>query len=283
MPELPEVQTTVNGLNTTVKGKKILGIWTDYKSNFYKGKNNIKNPKYFKEFIKEIIGTKIIGARRRGKNVLIDLSNKKTILAHMKMTGFFFYNPPAEERFVHLIFNLSGGKKLGFSDMRKFASVTLIETKKPEENAELAHLGPEALEISLKNFVELFKREKRPVKQMLMDQTIIAGIGNIYSDEMLWLADIHPQSVPHRIPAPALKKLYKAMRKVLQSGIDFGGDSMSDYRNIYGEKGKFQNKHNVYRKTGEKCRKRNCKGIVTRATVGQRSAHFCPKHQKLFK
>jgi len=292
MPELPEVQTTVDGLNKTVKGKKILGVWTDYGSKIYNSqfsifnKKQIKNSKYFKEFKEQIIGTKIVKARRRGKNVLIDLSNHKTILVHMRMTGFFFYNPPKDERFIHLIFDLSGGKKLGFSDMRKFASVTLINTNKLGEDSELAHLGPEALG---KNFqfaifnLQINKRANAPIKQVLMDQTIIAGIGNIYSDEMLWLADIHPRSVSHRIPTPALKKLYVAMRKVLKSGIDFGGDSASDYRNIYGRKGKFQNRHKVYRKTGERCSKRNCIGKIKREIIGQRSAHFCNKHQKLFK
>jgi len=113
-----------------------------------------------------------------------------------------------------------------------------------------------------------------------MDQSIIAGIGNIYSDEMLWLAGIHPESKPGKIPENLMKLLYKSMKEVLKKGIDFGGDSMSDYRNIYGEKGQFQGKHNAYRKTGTKCARKNCKGIITRKMVGGRSSHFCSIHQK---
>jgi formamidopyrimidine-DNA glycosylase len=115
-----------------------------------------------------------------------------------------------------------------------------------------------------------------------MDQSLIAGIGNIYSDEMLWAASIHPLSKPAKVPEKSLKKLYEEMKKVLEKGIDFGGDSMSDYRNIHGVRGKFQNEHNVYQLKGEKCRKIGCGGTIERIKVGGRSGHFCPKHQKLF-
>ena len=282
MPELPEVQTTVDGLNKTVKGKVILDIWTDYNSDFHAGKNNIKNPKFFKIFKKEIIGSKIIKTERRGKNILIKLNNGKTILTHMKMTGFFFYNPPANERFVHIKFKLNNNKILAFSDMRKFAKVTLINTKGSEHNPELSHLGIEALDITLKKFKEILSKETRPIKQMLLDQTLITGVGNIYSDECLWLSGIHPRSKPNKIRPKEAKLLMEAMKKVLKKGIDFGGDSMSDYRNIYGEKGKFQMNHKAYRRTGEKCLKRGCKGVIERDVVATRSAHFCSIHQKLF-
>jgi formamidopyrimidine-DNA glycosylase len=310
MPELPEVQTTVDGLNETVKGKKILSVWTDYNSSFHAGKDNIKNPKFFKIFKKEITGMTIRRAVRVGKNVLIELSNNpkskktgrgKTILIHMKMTGHLMYgsykfekgvwiatktdSPLADpfNRFLHLVFSLSGGKQLVFSDMRKFAKVTLIDTGKYEEDKELAHLGVDALQVDYKTFKDLIKKEKKPIKQTLMDQEIIAGVGNIYADECLWLSDIDPRSNPSRIPEKNIKKLFIGMRTVLKKGIDFGGDSMSDYRNIYGERGKFQNKHNAYRKTGEKCGKAKCTGLIKRIVIGARSGHFCPVHQQLFK
>ncbi len=311
MPELPEVQTTVDGLNETVKGRRILDVWTDYNSPFYIGKDNVKNPLFFKKFKKEISGQKILRARRRGKNILVELAGKKTILIHMKMTGHLLFGKfkfkrsentwaPMEKgpladpfnRFLHLVFILSGGKHLAFSDMRKFATVTLIDTGEFGEDKELAHLGPDALEISFQKFSEIIKKparpggrsggETRPIKQALMDQELIAGVGNIYSDEMLWLSSIHPSSIPSRIPLLALKNLYAAMKKVLRAGIDFGGDSMSDYRNIKGERGKFQEKHNAYQKTGSRCSKRLCFGTITRGLFGQRSGHFCPAHQKKY-
>ena len=310
MPELPEVQTTVDGLNETVRGKKILNVWTDYNSSFHAGKDNIKNPEFFKFFKKEVTGATIKRAVRVGKNVLIELSNNpkskktgrgKTILIHMKMTGHLMYgkykfekkswvatetNSPLADpfnRFLHLVFSLSSGKQLVFSDMRKFAKVTLIDTGKYEEDKELAHLGIDALQVDYKTFKDLIKKEKKPIKQTLVDQEILAGVGNIYADECLWLADIDPRSNPSKVPEKELKKLFNGMRTVLKKGIDFGGDSMSDYRNIYGERGKFQNKHNAYRKTGEKCSKQKCKGTIERIIIGARSGHFCPIHQKLYK
>ncbi len=286
MPELPEVQTTVNGLNRTVKGRKILDVWTDYKSAHKMHKGSVKEPKFFSDFKKQIVGQKILGAERRGKNILIHLSNNRTILVHMKMTGYFFYNPPKNAPFVHLDFTLDNQKHLAFSDMRKFAKVTLIPTDKLSESLHVFHLGPEPLD---KKFTfEIFKQRlsKKPkgkIKTVLMDQEVIVGIGNIYSDEILWRAGVQPLSTVEALLEKNLKGMYKAMKETLKKGIDFGGDSMSDYRNINGEKGMFQDYHRAYKRNGLKCQKPKCKGIIKRIVVGSRSAHFCPVHQKLFK
>ena len=113
-----------------------------------------------------------------------------------------------------------------------------------------------------------------------MDQSIISGIGNIYSDEILWRAGVHPLSNPIAIPEKNLKLMFKATKEILNKGIDFGGDSMSDYRNIEGLPGKFQSKHEAYRRTGKPCRKKGCKGIILRKVIGGRSAHFCSVHQE---
>ncbi|MDO8728932.1 MAG: DNA-formamidopyrimidine glycosylase [bacterium] len=285
MPELPEVQTTVNGLNKTVRGKKIVGVKTSYQSPFYKDRDEIKNPKYFKKFKKKVIGQKILIARRRAKNVLIHLSNYETILVHMKMTGHFVYNRP-ETTFVRLDFILNDDKHLVLSDMRKFAKVTLVKTAELKESPHLKHLGPEPLEkkFQFTNFnLQIQKKPKGKIKQVLMDQNLISGIGNIYSDEILWHAGIHPLSRPDRIPAQNLRTMFKAIKEILRKGIDFGGDSMSDYRNIKGEKGNFQNYHRAYKRTDLSCGKRGCPGITKRIIVSARSAHFCPIHQILYK
>ena len=266
MPELPEVQTTVDGINAEVKGLKITDVWTDYRSHFHTGKNNIKDPKYFKEFRKDVIGAKITKASRQGKNVLIHLSNGKTILIHMKMTGHFMHGeyafdgktwrPKATEgplldpynKFLHLVFSLSDKKHLVFSDLRKFGKVFVFETENEHKIADLMKLGPDPLKKEF-DFAAMWNRlSRRPtgkIKQVLMDQEIISGIGNIYSDEMLWSAGIHPLSLVGAIPEKELKLLFKAMKETLLKGIDFGGDSDSDYRNIKGERGKFQHKHNA--------------------------------------
>ena len=284
MPELPEVQTTVNGLNQTVKGKKIVDVQTNYNSPHYVGKDDIKNPKFFALFRKKVRSQKILKTERRAKNILIHLSNRYTILVHMKMTGHFVYNHPATA-FVRLDFKLNNGKHLVLSDLRKFAKVTLVKTDGLEKSFHLEHLGPEPLDKNFKfpNFnFQIQKKPRRKIKQVLMDQSLISGIGNIYSDEILWRVGIHPLSHPNKIPERNLKAMFKAMKETLRKGLDFGGDSMSDYRNIKGEKGNFQNYHQAYKKTGRKCGRKDCGGIIKRIVIGARSAHFCPAHQKLF-
>ena len=284
MPELPEVQTTVNGLNLKVKGRTIVDIKTTYNSVFYVGKQDIKNPKYFTEFKKRVVGKKIIGVERRAKNILIHLSGEETIIAHMKMTGSFIYNRP-DYPYIRLEFLLDNKKFLSFSDMRKFARVCVEKTSELENSIHLANLGPEPLDPGFKfeDFIlQLMKKPKGRIKQVLMDPSVIAGIGNIYSDEILWRAGVHPLSSPAKIPEKSLREMFKAVKETLEKGIELGGDSNVDYRNIDGERGSFQEHHRAYQQTKKKCQKKNCNGIVERLVVGTRSAHFCPKHQKLF-
>lgn len=310
MPELPEVQTTVNILNKKIKGLKILDVWTDYDSVFHRGKNNIKDKKYFTFFKKEILNKKILGVERRAKNILINVSGnnekfsdlvaRRTILIHMKMTGHLLYgkysfvngkwSPPSDgllsdpyNRFIHLVFSLSNKNTLVLSDARKFAKVFVFDTGEMSEVSDLKKLGPEPLDkrFTYNIFKErLFRKPNGKIKTVLMDQEIISGIGNIYSDEVLWMSGICPTSLVKTISEDKLKTLFKNVIKVLRESIKVGGDSMSDYRNPDGEKGGYQDMHKVYRRTGEKCKKKNCKGIIRRIIVGGRSAHYCPIHQK---
>jgi formamidopyrimidine-DNA glycosylase len=303
MPELPEVQTTVNGLNRHIRDLKIVNVWTDYNSAFQKGKDSVKDPVYFKYFKKEVIGARVVSASRRAKNILIHTDKKSVILIHMKMTGHLMYGDYNRadpfNRFIHLIFTFNNGKTLELSDMRKFAKVTLIPEanleKGPDQSLHLSNIGPDPLDKSFTLAVFRGRLHRRPtgrIKNVLMDPSIIAGIGNIYSDEALWRAGINPEERVKDIFAQkdsdaSLKKLYTASISVLKKGIDFGGDSMSDYRNIDGDRGRFQGEHQAYRKTGQTCSMRisgkRCKGIIMRKIVGGRSAHFCSVHQKLSK
>lgn len=290
MPELPEVQTTASELNRVLSGLVITDAWTDYNSSYFKGSNTIKDPKYFAYFKKTVRKSKILKVTRRAKNILIHLSNNFTILIHMKMTGHVMYGDYNRadpfNRFIHFILYLSNGKTAELCDARKFAKVTLIPTKTMHETFHLKGIGPEPLEkdFTFKVFKDqLYKKLKGKIKLVLMDQTVIAGIGNIYADESLWKAEIHPQSIVGKIPDSKLKNLYSAIQTTLSRGIDFGGDSMSDYRNIDGNPGKFQEQHNAYRKTGMRCSKKGCKGKIMRIVLGSRGTHFCDVHQKLFK
>jgi formamidopyrimidine-DNA glycosylase len=143
-------------------------------------------------------------------------------------------------------------------------------------------LGPEPLgDLSPQTFqAQLFKKPNGKIKTVLMDQSVIAGIGNIYSDEILWYSNIHPERTVSKITELEIKRMFLSIKKVLLKSIKMGGDSMSDYRNIYGQKGNFQNSHKVYRRTKQKCLKSGCKGIIIRKIVGGRSTHFCNTHQK---
>lgn len=300
MPELPEVQTTVDGINTVAKNKTITDIWTDFKSDAKMFSYTIKNPEYFKRFRKAVTGSKIIKAERRAKNVLIHLDNKETILIHMKMTGHIMYGEyvynknknswtptPGQSaledpynRFVHLVFVLDNGKHLVLSDTRKFAKIILLDDNTRKE---IDLLGPEPLsdeftfDVFLKN---INTWENKYIKTALMDTRLIAGIGNIYSDEILHIAKILPDRKVSSLSLFDFKNIYKNIKPLLLKGIDFGGDSMSDYRNIYGEKGRFQGNHKVYRRKGLGCTGRGCTGIIERTVVNGRSAHFCKGCQK---
>ncbi len=346
MPELPEVQTTVDGLQRRIAGLTIADVWTDYNSLFHHGKDSIKDPAFFKHFKKKVIDAKIVHVARRAKNILIHLSTGDVILIHMKMTGhvlfgrFVFdakkgnakssatkkdaWTPAPDERvtfhdsfnrFIHFVIVFSDQKNtatagqlgkepvLAMSDMRKFAKVTLIPTHEfsatgNHTTSHLTNIGPDALdpEFTFERFKNrLNKRPTGKIKTVLMDQSILAGVGNIYSDEALWRTGLHPEELVKNIPDALLKKLFIDVKKVLSKGIDFGGDSMSDYRNIDGERGKYQEQHRTYRKTGSPCtlkiissgknggKTKICPGVILRKVVNTRSAHFCSVHQQLLK
>jgi formamidopyrimidine-DNA glycosylase len=306
MPELPEVQTTVSGLQKVLPRLAIRDVWSDLptkKVSLPYFEETLKSASFFSTFKREVAGARVLSVERRAKNILINLSSKKTILIHMKMTGHLLYGKYAYDKktnswsakekgalqdpfnaFLHVVFALSNGKHLVLSDMRKFAKVTLLTTKEAHTSKHLAGLGPEPLEktFGFTKFLERISlRSNGRIKTVLMDQSLISGIGNIYSDEALWLAGIHPEERVALIPKEKMKLLYTSVRQVLKKGIDFKGDSTSDYRNIDGNPGKFSHQHNAYRRTGKPCGKAGCKGVILRKVVGGRSAHFCSVHQKL--
>ncbi|MEK7669511.1 MAG: bifunctional DNA-formamidopyrimidine glycosylase/DNA-(apurinic or apyrimidinic site) lyase [Patescibacteria group bacterium] len=292
MPELPEVHTIVTDLKKFLPGLKITGIWTDI-------------PK-FKKIKKDVVGEKILKVERRGKNILIHLSSRsdlkknpqgQTLLVHQKMTGHLMFGkwelknkkwksviPGAmrddpENRFIHLLFFLSNGKHLALCDMRKFANVIVLPEKIIKEKLE--KLGPEPFDknFDLKRFSEIIKNKGGKIKSVLMDQGVIAGIGNIYSDEILWLSGVHPLKIASRLKKNEIKKIYTAIRPVLKKAIKARGSSYIDYRDAQGKKGKYQEMQNAYGLKGKKCKRPGCGGIIEKIVVGGRSAHFCPKHQ----
>ena len=296
MPELPEVETTIRDLKKaqpSILGAGFFDVWTDWEK-------IVKKPKNFDEFKKGLKGKKIEEIKRRGKNILFFLSENKTLLLHQKLTGHLLYGkweiqkgkpesrtsgPISEDpmnRFLHLIFFLNNGWQLAISDLRKFARVELWDKGDLENSKEFKNLGPEPLE---KDFIfekfkqALSKKKKGKIKQVLMDQNVIAGIGNIYSDEILWQAKIHPFKDVSKLKDEELKEIYQAMKEILKKAILAKGESISDFRRISGEKGGFDPLRRVYRREGEKCPR--CNIIIKRIKIGGRSAHFCPRCQKL--
>jgi len=280
MPELPEVETTIRGLNKKVLGRTFVDVW----SGWYK----------FPQ--KELKGKKILNVWRRAKNIIFDLSEGYSLLIHQKMTGHLLVGKwknqngkwvPAEKgplndpynRFIHLVLFLDNGQILALSDARKFAKVELWKTN--ELKKEFEKLGPEPLEKGF-TFAKLKQRlagKKGKVKQVIMDQAVIAGVGNIYASEALWEAKIHPEKPVLKLTEQELENLYKAIKKVLELGIKLGGESFSDYRKFDGTKGDFDSERKVYRREGQKCKR--CGTKIKRLVVGQRSAFYCPFCQKL--
>ncbi len=290
MPELPEVQTVVDDLNKKIIGRKITGVWFDTPK-------IIKKPKA-KDFEKNIKGAKIESAARRAKNILIYLSGNRLLLVHQKMTGHMLVGKWQKTNsgwksllggrfdekvngYIHIVFFLDNGQMLVLSDLRKFAKVLLGPREEIEKMPALQKLGIEPLskEFTFEKFKTIIKKEKRKIKAVLMYQEKISGICNIYSDEILWEAKVHPFRPANSLNDSELKKIYLATGKILKRALKLRGTSTSDFRDTAGVKGKFGEVLNVYRREGKPCPR--CGAVIVRQKMGGRSAHFCPRCQIL--
>lgn len=303
MPELPEVQTVVNDLNKKVAGRKITGIWFDWpkmlKDPLDQQRNKVAH-KHVAVFQKAIKGKKILEVRRRAKNILMYFSSNLVLLTHLKMTGHYLVgkwkieknkatpvSPPEMvndpyNRYIHLIFYLDNGQQLALSDLRKFAKAVLGTKEQIENLPELIKLGPEANDpkLSLEKFKKALRQAQgKKIKQVLMDQEVIAGIGNIYSDEILWQSRIHPFKPANKLKDKEIKAMYLAMKSILAKALKLRGTSSSDYRDTSGKKGGYDLVRLAYDREGEPCKR--CGTKIARKKIGGRSAHFCPRCQKL--
>jgi len=281
MPELPEVQTIVDELKKTVKNRRIVDLWTDWSK--------------YRPIRHHVVGKKIIDIERRGKNILFSLSDNHLLLIHQKMSGHLLVGkwksvkgiwvstipgPLLEDRnnqYIRLIFFLDNGKMLALSDLRRFAKILCGPKNIILNLPDIKDLGPEALSLSEKVFIELFKKKKGILKSVLMNQNFIAGIGNIYSDEIVWLAKIHPQKRIEKLTLKNLKDVYQAMREIVLKAHKLNGTSIDDYRTANGERGRYDLVRYVYQREGKLCQR--CGTLIKRIKIGGRSAHFCPKCQ----
>lgn len=292
MPELPEVETIVRGLKKEVIGKMIKDIWTDW-------------PKYFrlsygeKIFRKNLIGKKILDVQRRAKNILFYLSDDYVLLVHQKMTGHLMIGEWEMRQgkwesldngvlkndrvngYIRFLMKLDDGRMVALSDLRRFAKIICDRTEKISRLPDLQKLGPEPLvkDFTFKKFRDLFQNKKGKTKQILLDQNFISGIGNIYADEILWYAKIHPLKRVEELSVEELKILYRAIQFILKKAVKLKGSSFDDYRDVHGKKGNYMNVRYVYQRKGEKCSR--CGMEIKKIKVGERGTHFCPKCQGL--
>lgn len=293
MPELPEVQTIVNDLNKKVKGLTIADVWTDWSKYFRRAKGG------FNGFRKEIKNKKILKVWRIGKNIIFDLSDNKEMLIHQKMTGHLLIGHwqiknnkpipiekgPLTEKvndYIHAIFWLSQNKMMGFSDLRKFGKILAADKKDFDKLEDIKNIGPDPLKsgFQFNEFKSLIRKKRGPIKKILMDQNVISGIGNIYSDEILFVAKIHPLRKAEKLGDQELRAVFEAAKKILKKAIKLRGTSISDYRDTAGQTGRYSEVRLVYRREGEKCPNK-CGGVIKRLKINGRSAHFCPYCQKL--
>ena len=261
MPELPEVETVVRSVAAHLAGRRIVSA--RFTSRFVTPGNRAR-------LTQRLAGRRIESVTRRGKFILIAL-DQGTLTVHLGMTGKLLLEGEAGQH-THGVFTLDDGRLL-YHDPRQFGRIEFSEGPPPR----VAKLGPEPLEIGFEEFRTRLRRKAR-IKALLLNQSFLAGLGNIYADESLFAAGIHPLAVADRLSDARAKKLYHAIRGILTHAIQLGGSSISDYVNARGERGWFQMEHRVYGREGQPCV--NCGRPIRKILVAQRGTHYCPHCQK---
>jgi len=288
MPELPEVETIKEGLKDKIVGRTIKNV-------------EVRVAKIFQGDTKLVSGAKIKSVERRAKMLIVGLSNGYSLLIHLKMTGQLVFDSkkgdkskriagghPSDDwvkdlpgKFTHVIFNFTDGRVLYFNDLRKFGYIKVYKTDELKKLKVLGDLGPEPFTTDLTADYLLRAMARRPrlkIKQLLMDQTIISGVGNIYADEALFCAGISPLRACREVSRSELSKIIECIKKVLTLALKYRGSSENAYVDVEGRKGEMQKHFQVYQQTGKKCPR--CNGVVKRTVVGGRGTHYCPNCQK---
>lgn len=276
MPELPEVETVKRTLETNIIGKRITRV------NVFLPK--LVLPLGVDEFKDNVEGSNISSLARRGKYLLIHLSSSFTLVISLRMTGRLVFVPPGEEivedKHTHLIFDFQDGGHLLFNDIRKFGTMHCIPMDCVETCPEIAKLGPEPLgsDFSEECIRERLKKTSRNIKQVLLDQTVIAGLGNIYADESLFAAGIHPETAANKLSDKQIHNLYLAIENVLSEAVLQKGTTIRDYVDGSGKSGNYQWFLKVYGRKGKKCY--SCDHEIQTVKLGGRTSSFCPGCQQ---
>jgi formamidopyrimidine-DNA glycosylase len=273
MPELPEVETVARGLREVLPGRRVLSVRLG-KTDF------IDDPAALEQ---DLPGSTFARIRRFGKYLVLDLEPRKTpaeessLLIHLGMTGKISVCPPETpvELHTHVFLALDDGRELRYNDVRRFGRMALLANGAHEDV--LGGLGLEPLEISEAEFRARIQARKSRIKAVLLNQGVVRGIGNIYADESLWRAKIHPEKIGTQLKDDELRRLHRAVQHILREAIRLRGSSISDYVDLDGGRGEFQQKHRAYQHDGKKCFR--CGTIIRRIIVAGRSSHFCPQCQ----
>jgi len=280
MPELPEVETIKLGLQKYLVGHRIESTI-------------VLNPKSFEGSVKKIVNTKIIKIHRFGKGLIIDFDNKKSLAIHIKMTGQLIFRDEKTKKIVvdkskvgelpgkhtRVIFHLDKKAILYFNDIRKFGWIRVINSNEVDSLPFFKNLGPEPFkDLTEEKFVLIVSASKIAIKPLIMDQKKIAGVGNIYANDALFLAKINPKRKANSLSLNECRLLYKSILEVMEKSLRFGGSSENTYVNVLGTTGEYQRHTLVYGKKGEKCI--NCSEEIIRIVIGGRSTFFCPKCQQ---
>jgi formamidopyrimidine-DNA glycosylase len=273
LPELPEVETIVNDLRPRIEGRRFTGVSIDCPEMVHLTSVNELRRRLPGQVIKEIA--------RRGKYLIFRLVSGEALILHLRMTGSLLLKrkgeaPPMPSPYIRATFRLDDGMELLFTDRRKLGTISLVK----DENEVIGKLGPEPFDPSFtpKALAERLSSHKAPIKAVLCDQEVIAGIGNMYADEALFFAGIHPLREANSLSYVEIKRLHKAVRDVLTKAIGNGGASISDYRRPTGEKGTQQYDFYAAHRGGQTCKV--CTTPIERITVRNRGTYFCPKCQK---
>ena len=283
MPELPEVETVCSGLRPAMEGNII--------NKLELRRNDLRWP-FPKDIADRTNGKRVIGVRRRAKYILIDLSSDQTIIIHLGMSGrilidttnsgIFNYNSNIFEKHDHVILYMQNGTLIIFNDARRFGAMDMAPTKTLDTHWLLKRLGPEPLGngLNAEYLANRFKNKNTAIKTTLLDQLIVAGLGNIYVCEILFRSGVSPQKNTNKLEMKEIERLVKFTRSVLIEAIEAGGSSLKDHRQTTGELGYFQHSFSVYGREGEKCVNDNCQTIIKRVIQSGRSTFYCSKCQR---
>jgi formamidopyrimidine-DNA glycosylase len=281
MPELPEVETIRGRLEKYLVGHKVIGIQAHYKN--FEGSGN------------DLVGGRVKKVRRFGKVLAVDLDNGYSLVIHIKLTGQLIYKGPnlkasgqlskkvvggVPGKHTHVTFELDKNGALYYNDVRRFGWIKVVKTKEVEEIPFIKKLGPEPFgKLTLEIFSQILSKSSRPIKIVLMDQEKIGGVGNIYANDALWLAKINPKMSANKLGSKDSKSLYKAILKVLEEGIKYGGSSELAYVTPDGKEGQYQKHTLAYGWEGEPC-ERCHKAKFVKYYLGGRGTYVCPVCQK---